>query len=113
MEKIITKSFITILFTLFYLFESAITSQATSKTYHVSAANYSWSASYNVKVKNNKIISLRKVKLHAYTGKIIGYSTAHTTKRATLTIVKSYKVLRTRIHLNVYLSNSHLKIKAY
>ncbi|WP_370467550.1 DUF5626 family protein [Lactiplantibacillus plantarum] len=86
--------------------------RATTHTYSVSEANYSWSASYKVKVVKNKIVKISNVKLHSFTGKIIGYSTAHNAKKATLTIVKSYKIVRTRIRLIATFSHGSLHVKA-
>ncbi|MBU7461670.1 MULTISPECIES: DUF5626 family protein [Lactiplantibacillus] len=80
-------------------------------TYSVSESNYSWSASYKVKVVKNKIVRVSNIKLHAFAGKIVGYSTSHTDKKATLTIVRSYKIIRTRIHLIATFSHGSLHVK--
>ena len=79
-------------------------SSANAVANHVYAVSYSnhisWSASYKVHVHNKSIVSVSNVHVHAFIGRIKGYSIRHTSKQVNLNITKKYGAIISKVSLH-------------
>lgn len=82
---------------------------AVNHVYTVSYSNHiSWSASYKVHVHNKSIVSVSNVHVHAYVGKVRGYSIRHTSKKVSLAITKKYGALISQVSLHSKIAGGRL-----